>query len=451
MRKIFKDKQFIKTMIALAIPITLQSLITSSLNLVDNIMIGKLGEAAIAAVGLANQYFFVFTLCIMGVNAGANIFMAQFWGKKDIRNIKKMLGIDISVGFIATFIFGALAFFFPKVIMSVLSKDSSVIALGSEYLRIVALGTICINITQGYSSALKSTEQPSLPMFASLIGVLSNAFLNWVFIFGNLGFDAMGVKGAAIATTLARIIEMMFIVVAVYAKKNIVAGKLNELINFNMNDIKGYFNVSTSVILNELVWSLGMTAYTVSYSYIGTGAVATMQIANTLNNMVRVLCTGLGVSAAIMVGNKIGADQEDVAIDYSKKIGIVAPSLGIILGIIIWFTAPLVVKPFNVTAATYADTIKILKIMAIFSTLRFFNVVMIIGVFRGGGDTLFTMLVQLGTVWFYAVPIAFIGAIVFKLSVEAVFFLICTEELVKLFFTVPRLKSCKWIRNVINS
>ena len=440
MGKILEDKVFLKAMLTLAIPIALQNLITTSLNLVDNLMIGKLGETPIAAVGLANQYFFIFTLCIMGINAGANIFMAQFWGKKNVKDIKKMLGIDITIGFIATMIFGLAAFVFPHKIMGILSNDIEVIQLGSQYLRIVAISTIFVNLSQCLSSALRSTGQPSIPMYASLIGVLCNAVLNWVFIFGNLGAPKMGVAGAALATTIARIIEFIYILGNVYIGKNIVAANVRELFDFSFKDIKGYFKVSTSVILNELVWSLGMTAYTVSYSFIGTRAVATMQIANTLNNMFMVICTGLGAAAAIIIGNKIGAEEEEVAIDYSKRISILAPIAGFILGIIIWIAAPLIVKPF----------IRVLRIMAIFSALRFFNTVLIIGVFRGGGDTLYTMLVQLGTVWFYAVPIAFFAAIVLKMPVEVVFFLICSEELVKVSFSISRLKSCKWIKNVIN-
>ena len=450
MKKILQDKVFLKSILTLAIPIALQSLITTSLNLVDNLMIGKLGETPIAAVGLANQYFFIFTLCIMGINAGANVFMAQFWGKKKIASIKRMLGIDITVGFVAAMLFGLAALIFPREIMSILSKDSEVIVLGSQYLRIVALSTIFVNLSQCFSSALRSTGQPSIPMYASLIGVLCNAFLNWVFIFGNLGAPQLGVAGAALATTIARVIEFLFIFGSVYIGKNIVASKVKELFSFNFNDIKGYFKVSTSVILNELVWSLGMTAYTVSYSFIGTRAVATMQIANTLNNMFMVICTGLGAAAAIIVGNKIGADEEEDAIDYSKKIAILSPIAGFILGIVIWFAAPLIVLPFDVSVEAAADTVRVLRIMAIFSSLRFFNTVLIIGVFRGGGDTLYTMLVQLGTVWFYSVPIAFFAAIALKMPVEVVFFLIWSEELVKLTFSIVRLRSCKWIRNVIN-
>ena len=450
MVKIFKDKAFLSTMITLAIPITIQNFITSSLSLVDNLMIGKLGETAIASVGLANQYFFVFTLCIMGINAGANIFMSQFWGKKDINNIKKILGIDITVGFVATLIFGLASILIPKEIMSILSKDSEVIALGASYMRIVGISTVFINLTQAYSSALRSTGEAKAPMYASLIGVLTNAFLNWVFIFGNLGVKPLGVAGAAIATTIARVIELAYVLYVVYGKKNIVASTLKELLSFDVEYLKIYFRVSTSAILNELVWSLGMTAYSISYSFVGTNAVAAMQIATTLNNMFMVICIGLGVASAIMVGNKIGADEEEIAIDYSKKIGVIAPIMGAIIGVIIFAVAPLVVMPFDVKKETFDATVTVLRIMAIFAPLKSFTVVMIIGVFRGGGDTVFTTILQSCTMWLFAVPLAFIGAIVFKMSVEQIYFLICLEEVLKIFFVFGRMKSGKWLRNVVN-
>ncbi|MGL5646253.1 MAG: MATE family efflux transporter, partial [Clostridium sp.] len=223
MRSIFKDKMFIRTMITLAIPITLQCFVTSSLNLVDNLMIGNLGESAIAAVGLANQYFFIFMLALTGINAGASIFMAQYWGKREEKEIKKVLGLDITVGFVASTIFLLGALFLAEIIMGILSTDPVVIELGAKYLRVVSISYIFTNITMAYSSALRSTEQPKVPMRASVIGVLVNAFLNCVFIFGNLGMPEMGVMGAALATSIARGVEMLYIVLVVYVKKNIVA------------------------------------------------------------------------------------------------------------------------------------------------------------------------------------------------------------------------------------
>ena len=449
MKKILKDKAFITTMLTLALPITFQNLVTSSLNLVDNLMIGRLGEEAIAAVGLANQYFFIFMLCLSGINAGASVFMSQYWGKKDVINIKKVLGLDISIGLIASIIFGGAAFILSGPIMSILSKDPRVTELGSQYLRVIAISFLFTNFTQGFSSALRSTEQPKIPMYASLIGVICNAFLNWIFIFGNLGIKPMGVVGAALATTIARTLEMSYIFFMIYVKNNIVSSKIKELFSFNMNFIKVYFNTSTAVIANELLWSLGMTAYSIAYAQIGTSAVATMQIATTLNNMFMVLCIGLASAAAIMVGNKIGANEEDVAVDYSHKIGKISPIIGLIIGVAVWVLAPQIVKPFNVEANTFKDTVTVLRIMALICPIRFYNVVMIVGIFRGGGDTLYSTLVQLGTVWFYAVPISFIGAIFLGFPVTLVYFLICTEEFIKIIFERNRLKSGKWIKNVV--
>lgn len=449
MKKLFENKAFFKTMITLAIPITLQNFITSSLNLIDTLMIGKLGETPIAAVGLANQYFFIFLLCISGINAGANVFMAQYWGKRDMEHIKKMLGIDVSVGMVATLIFGFAGILFPEQIMGILSKDVRVIELGATYIRIVSISTIFTNITQAYSTALRSTEQPKLPMIASLLGVLTNAFLNWVFIFGHFGVKPMGVVGAAIATTIARVIEMAYILILVYGKKNIVSTKIKQLFSFQKSDLSRYFRVSTSAILNELVWAFGMTAFSIAYAKIGTTAVATMQIATTLNNMFMVICIGLSVAASIMIGNRIGSNEEEMALEYSMKIAVLAPIAGVILGVFIWILAPFIASMFDVTQETLDTTIKVLRIMAYVAPLRFFNVVMIIGVFRGGGDTKYTMLLQFCTVWLYAVPFSFLAAAVLQLSVVNVFICVCSEEVVKIFFVLQRLHSKKWIRNVV--
>lgn len=449
MKAIFKDKIFMKSLWVLAIPIVIQNFIMSSLNLVDNLMIGSLGEESIAAVGLANQYFFVFMLCIAGITAGASIFMAQYWGKKDTGKIKIVLGVSLVVGFIASVIFGLGALFAPRFIMSVLSQDAMVIELGVKYLRMAAVSYLITNITMGYSAALRSTEQPSIPMFASILGVLVNAFLNWVFIFGNLGSPAMGVTGAALATTIARCVEMLYILIMVYSKNNIISAGIKELLSFDFNFVKTYFKTSWSVIANELIWSVGLMAYSIAYARIGTEAVASMQIATTINNLFMVVAIGIAVASCVMIGNKIGAGEKDTAKDYAGKIGILSPIVGAVIGLGLWVFAPLVVKPFNIGAETAVVTIAVLRMIAIFAPIRTFNVVMVIGVLRGGGDTTFSMMVQAGTVWLYSVPGAIMGATVFGLSLLGVYFIICTEEFIKLFFELYRLRSGKWLKDII--
>lgn len=449
MKGILSDKKFLRTLWVLALPIAIQNFIMSSLNLVDNLMIGSLGESSIAAVGLANQYFFIFMLCLSGVNAGASVFMAQYWGKREVKKIKSVLGLDLTIGFVTSIIFALGAFLFPRAIMSILSTDPKVITLGVSYLKMAAISYLVTNITMAYSSLLRSTEKPAVPMYASLIGVLANGFLNWIFIFGNLGVKPMGVMGAALATTIARFIEMFFILAMVYLKKNEMAATVKEIFSFDLDFTKVYFKTSWSVIVNEIVWSLGMTAYSIAFARIGTSAVASMQIATTIGNMFMVVFIGIAVAASIMIGNQIGAGKEPLAEEYANKIGFLAPIVGLVFGIFLWILAPLLVRPFNIEAETVKSTITVLRIMAIFCPIRVYNLVMIVGIFRGGGDTTYSMIVQAGTIWLYSVPISFIAAIIFKVPVTTVYFLISIEEFLKIFFEVKRLKSGKWIRNVI--
>lgn len=450
MKKIFRDKMFFKTMFMLAIPITLQSFITSSLNFIDTMMVGSLQEAAISAVGLANQYMFIFTLCIMGINAGANVFMSQMWGKRDITGIKTYLGVDLTVGMVASCLFGALAFFGPEIIMGIMTPDSEVIELGIDYLRVVAVSCIFMNFTQAYSTALRSTEQTKLPMYGSLLGVGLNIILNWIFIFGKFGAPAMGVAGAALATTLSRFVEMLFIIGIVYMSKNKVAAKIKEMFNYKLSTIRTYFKTSWSVITNELIFSAGTAAYSVAYAKISTNASATMQISSTIINMFFIFLTGVGTAAAIMIGNRVGAGEEKRAKEYADHVAVLSPLIGIVLGIIMWLSAPIVSGWFDIQPETYNAAVMVLRIMAIFMPLRSFNAIMIIGVFRGGADTTYSMLVQAVTIMCYSVPLAFIGAMLLKWPVHLVFLLVCTEEVIKMPFEFWRLKSGRWMKNLVN-
>ncbi len=449
MKKKLTNKEFFSTILTLVIPIALQNLIGSSLNMVDNMMIGRLGENSIAAVGLVNQYFFIFILCLAGINAGAGIFMSQFWGKDDSLNIRRMLKLDIILSIIASIIFFIPALIFPKEIMKIFTDNIEVINLGVKYIKIVSITFVLTSITQAFSTTLRCIGIAKQPMYGSLIGILTNAFLNWVLIFGHFGFPAMGVAGAALATSIARVVEMIFIVVSAYRSSDIFSNKDKEVLDLNFDFIKMYFKTSYSVILNELIWSIGMSAYSVIYARIGISEVASMQIASTINSMFMVLSMGMANAAAIIIGNKIGAGEEESAVDYSTKLSILAPIVGLIMGIALWFAAPVVVGLFKINQDTFNMTVGVLRIMAFFSPLRFFNVLMIVGIFRGGGDTTYSMLVQLGTVWLFAIPAGFIAAVYFKMPLEQVFFIITLEEVVRVFFEINRLKSKKWLRNVM--
>ncbi|RKD29556.1 MATE family efflux transporter [Thermohalobacter berrensis] len=447
--RIDKDKNFYKKLISLASPIALQNFISSSLNMVDNVMIGRLGETHLASVGLANQFFFLFVLLLFGLNSGASIFLSQFWGKKDILNIRKILGIALIVGGFLSFLFGSSAFFIPKFIMSIFSQDSNVVNLGSQYLKIVSLSYFFTTISFAYGFASRSIGEPKLPMVVSAISLGCNTILNYLLIFGNFGFPQLGIKGAALATLISRTLEMLLTLKIIYGKKGVLAGRINEMFNLSKNFIVKFFKTSIPVILNEGFWSLGMTMYSIAYGRIGTEAFAAVQITLTIQNLFMVISIGMGNASSVMIGNKIGANEEKEAISYAKKFSILGPSIGLVMGIILILLSPFILKLFSVNNVVHQNASRILIIMGIFMAIRVFNIILVVGILRGGGDTKFSLFLETGSVWLVGVPLAFLGALVWRLPVYWVFTLVSLEELVKATIGIPRIISKKWVRNVV--
>ena len=445
------DKKFIKTLMLLAIPIILQSLVTASLNLLDNLMIGSLGENEIAAVGISNQFYMLYYYTIMGITLGAGIFMSQFWGKKDVTSIHKFLGISLVVGMVSTIFFAILAFFFPEMIMKIFIDENIVIEQGVAYLKMVALSYIFTTISLAYAAALRSIGQTKIPMYGSLVGLVFNGILNYIFIFGKFGAPVMGVAGAALGTTVSRFMELAFILFIIYKNKNVVAGKISQLLDFNFDLVKRYFITATPVVFNDVMWIAGITAYFIAYSKLGINATATMQIANTINNVFNIFGIGIASASAILIGNKIGAGKEEDAKEDAIKISVFGVLIGIIIGIFFFFLSPFIAMLFKITPETYENLIFVLKVMAIILPLRFFGITQIIGVLRGGGDVMYAIITELVAVWLIGVPLSFIGAVYFNLPITIVYILVCLEEPFKAIATYPRLRSGKWIKNLVKN
>lgn len=445
------DKKFIKTLMLLAIPIILQSLVTASLNLLDNLMIGSLGENEIAAVGISNQFYMLYYYTIMGITLGAGIFMSQFWGKKDVTSIHKFLGISLVVGMISTIFFAILAFFFPEMIMKIFIDENIVIEQGVAYLKMVALSYIFTTVSLAYAAALRSIGQTKIPMYGSLVGLIFNGILNYIFIFGKFGAPVMGVAGAALGTTVSRFMELAFILFIIYKNKNVVAGKISQLLDFNFDLVKRYFITATPVVFNDVMWIAGITAYFIAYSKLGINATATMQIANTINNVFNIFGIGIASASAILIGNKIGAGKEEDAKEDAIKISVFGVLIGIIIGIFFFFLSPFIAMLFKITPETYENLIFVLKVMAIILPLRFFGITQIIGVLRGGGDVMYAIVTELVAVWLIGVPLSFVGAVYFNLPITIVYILVCLEEPFKAIATYPRLRSGKWIKNLVKN
>lgn len=451
MFKFFKfEKSFLKILMVLAIPIILQSLINSSLNLLDNIMVGKLGEAEISSVGLANQYYMIFLNFVTGIGMGASILMSQLWGKRDIKRIHEFLELSLILSIFVSICFALIAFFSPEKIIHIFLKDPVVTKLGVGYLKIVSISYILSSITLSYSMALRSTGQTKLPMYSSLIGICFNGILNYLFIFGKFGFPKLGVSGAAIGTTVSRTFELGFLLIMVYGFNNIVATKFNGLKSFTKEKITLFFKIASPVIFNDIMWIFGISTYTIAYAKLGTNATATMQIAITINNMFNIFGIGIAAASAIIIGNKIGEQKSEEAYLISLKISRFGVVLGMAIGIIFFILTPLIVSVFKISPETHKNVITVLRIMAFFIPIRFYAIIQVIGTLRGGGDILYAITTEFVGIWCIGIPLAFLSIhFIPNLSITTLYFIVCLEEIVKCFITFPRVITHKWIKNLI--
>lgn len=450
MREILKkDKEFYKKVVIIALPIIIQNFIGSSLNIVDTVMIGKLGEKEIAAVGIGNQYFFLFNILIMGMFSGIAIYTSQYWGKRDIKSIRKILGLGLVFALIIGMVFTIVARIAPSFIISIFNTDPEVITLGADYLVIVCLSYIFTAVTFHYATASRCIEKTSVPMIVSGIALLVNTFFNWVLIFGNLGAPALGVKGAAIATLMARVLETFLLIGYIYWSNGVLAAKINELFSFDKSFVKMISLTMVPVLLNEACWGLGSVMYNVIYGRIGTQAIASVQIATTVNNLFMVVIFGIGSATLVMVGNEIGKGNNENGYNYAKKSIILGCLVGVILSIGIILFSGTIVGVFDVSNEVKVWAKDILLVIACVMVIRIYNIIIIVGVLRGGGDTKVSLYIEAFTMWFIGVPLAFIGAFVLGLPVYMVYALCTAEEIVKFIFCFRRFKSRKWINNLV--
>lgn len=444
------DKKFYKILVALCIPIIAQNLISTSVNIIDTVMISSLGEASVASIGVANQFFFLFNMTLSGLTGGAGLFISQFFGKNDIKNIKKITSLSVFLGALLSLIFLIPALFFPNLIIHFFSYDPEVVKLCTDYFSIIAFCYPLIAISMVFSMGSRSIRNPKLGMICSGIALVTNVILNYCLIFGNLGFPAMGVKGAALATVIARIVEFILLVGYVYFIKK------DYLLKFKISDFKSidklflntFISKSLPILLNDSLWAIGTVLYSVAYAQSGTSAIAASQIATSTGNFFIMTAVCVAIGASIMLGNELGADNTDVAINYAKKFSKIVFIIGSILGFLLILQIPLLLKMFSVSSSLKTDMIKIFAIMGIFMGLRAFNTLIVIGVLRSGGDTKYSLFLELGCMWLVSLPLTFIFAIK-GAPIYLLVLLTYSEEIVKFIFGVPRAMSKKWATNIV--
>lgn len=441
----FSNKRFLKTLAFLAVPIMLNELLNSAVNMLDTFMVGTLGDAPVAAVGLGNQVFFLFILLSFGINSGTAIFMGQYAGKNDMPNVHKTIGLSLVLTLAASVMFALAAYFMPDVIMRIYSKDEVVISLGSGYLKTVAVSYIFTAVIVVFNSALKVTGNTIQPMATTFIAFIINMVCNYIFIF-KMGY---GVKGSAMGTVCARACELVIQFIIMIKCKRKVLARPAAYFGFNFGFCKNIIPVALPVICNEALWSLGTTGYNIAYKYSGTLAQAAVQIATTVQNLFMVAGMGIGSACAIILSNTLGAGDKEKALDYSKRCVFFGTLISSIMGIILALSAGSIVGIFKVDpiAGLYAH--RMLLIVAVGVVVKTLSYITICGILRSGGDTRYCLVLEGLSVWFIGLPMAFLGSAILHLPIYITFAMVYMEEVIKVIISFHRVAGNKWLRTLV--
>lgn len=449
---------FYRNLVSLCIPMILQNLVTTSLAMVDTFMVGMLGETPLAAVTLANLPIFVIQFVVFGLQGGASVLISQYWGQKNTDAINRVIGVAAVVAGGVSVLFAAAMFFFPTQIMGMLTNDLILRDIAADYGRIVGFSYIFNSLTSVYIAAHRSMENPKLGLTIFSCSMLANTFLNWVLIFGKLGAPALGVEGAALATLLSRILE--FFIMVLYAVLNKRFRLSPALLLHPGKDMwRRFLKYSTPVVLNETIWGLGTALYPTIMGHMAgsTEILAAYAVAGNIDRFCSVAIFAVSGASAVIIGREIGAGREKESVyNMGKALLILATALGVAVGVLILLLTYFVIQPFiypiypafqNCPGAAEITTL-ILTIVAIFLPNRAFCATNIVGVLRGGGDVNFTTAIDVLPLWVVSLPLAAVSGLVLKLGIFWVYLAIETENIVKLFLGIWRIRSKKWIHNV---
>ena len=443
-----EKKQFYKMVFALVLPMALQNLINVGVTSADVIMLGRVGGAALSASSLAGQVYFILNLVYFGLTSGAAVITAQLYVYLFTRTIEKVLAISLRFALLAGAVFTVAVWVIPEPIMGLLTNDPEIIREGASYLRIVGCSYVISGITMVYLNILRSVEKVVIATVVYAASLATNVVLNSIFIFGLLGWPAMGVAGAALGTCGARVVELAIVIW--YAKKK------NHILKFHFQDLflkdralmKDFRTYAVPVLLNELAWGGGMAIITAIMGHLGSAAVAANSVAQVARQLSMVVSFGVSSATAIVVGKTIGEGNKELAKTYAKRFVRLAFWLGLAGGGVILCVSPIASHFLTLTDLAREYLRYMMYVMAYFVVAQSLNSTLVVGVFRGGGDTRYGLILDLSTLWGGAIVMGLITAFVLKLPVPWVYVFLVSDEIIKLPFVFSRFRKEKWLKNI---
>ena len=425
----------------------IQNLISSAVNSADVIMLGYIGQTAIAASSLAGNVAFILFMISTGLSSGLVMLGAQYWGKKDTEAIKTLLGIGLRICCSVEIIVALVAAFYPRILMLIFTKNEALIAEGCRYLRAASFSYVCLSFSQMFQAGFKSIERVKIVTITSTTSLFLNIGLNAVFIFGLLGVPKMGITGVGIATSIARFIEM--VICFIYAGRQTDI-KFSVTCVFRRNKLltRDFFKYSLPAVGNELVWGSAFAMYSVIMGHLGEDIVAANSVVNTVRQLGSVLCFGMAYGGAIVVGKYMGAGDMAVAERNASRLARVTIFSGVLGAVLLICLYPVLpyIADLNETAAHYRNILLFINAYSLIGAS--INTVLICGIFRAGGDSKFGFVADIINMWCVSVPLGLLAAFVFKLPPLWVYFILFLDEFEKMPFVIHHYFKKGWLRNI---
>ncbi|MDD4194404.1 MAG: MATE family efflux transporter [Acholeplasmataceae bacterium] len=447
MKTFIGDRQFYKTLFQVAAPLVLQQLITTSVQLVDNVMVGRLGESSIGAVSVINQLYFIVILVTFGAYAGAGIFTSQFFGSGDHDKLKQTIRFKLITGALIALIALIIFTVFGENLIRLFTKNPETIKQGLAYLKIARWSAFPWVISVAISNTFREMSITKPLLYISIVAIITNTLLNFLLIFGLLGFPALGVTGAAIATFISRFVELGLMIVLLIKKGSIFNTKMTQMLHIQPKLLKSMIIMSIPLTLNELLWSTGQTAFLHAYSTRGDSALAALNISGAISQLVFVTFGGIATAVAVLVGNTLGKNALDEAKDNARKLIAFSVFFAAIAGLILFILSFFILNIYDVAETTKDIARFNIRINALFIPVYSFNVALFFTL-RSGGDTKSTFMIDSGYMWVVAVPIAMVLAYLTDLKVTMMFLLIQSLDLPKMFFGLSRFRKEHWVKNL---
>ncbi|MFC4098199.1 MATE family efflux transporter [Paenibacillus xanthanilyticus] len=441
---------FYKSIYKIAIPVTLQSLLMSLLYFTDQLMVGQLGDTAIASVGMATKIFGVISVVLAGLSTGVSIYSAQFWGNKDTSSVTQVLGIGLIGGTALSLVFSIAVYVQPQFFLGLFTTDTNVTEYGYIFLQVVAISYVPTMLTMMYSAILRSTGHANWPTIVSLVSVIANVVLNYLLIFGNFGAPELGLKGSAVATVISKVLECVLIIGAVYWYRLPGAVGVMNLLRIPGPLLKKFIGTTYPILLTELVWVLGETSYAVIYSRMGTVEMTAMTVTFPLQGISIGLLSGLASAAAVMVGNRLGAGEYDIALAHARRFVRLGIIISVVLGAALAALSPLYVSAFNISGEANRLAVYIVLVFAGFLWVKVSNMIMAGGILNSGGDSKYVFAMESTATWLIGVPSGLLLSFVWKQPVFLVYLVLSMEELVRFMFGWVRISSRKWMKNLVS-